>query len=364
MRPLYIVGTERNVGKTTLCIGLISALRDRGLRVAYTKPLGQRVSSVDGRPVHDDALVVSQVLNMTAAESVAMAVPLTRGRVEREIYDLRTPEMAERVATACRRLRQEHDLVIVEGMGHVATGACLGLSAAEIARILGAKTMMVSGGGIGRTIDAIALCATFLGARGAELTGAVVNKVWPEKFRRVKEATAKGMDNLGIQALGAVPYDQILAAPTVRQVCQEVDGEVLCGGDALDNRVQNTVVAAMEPHHMVSYLKNRSLVITPGDRSDNILAIISTYMLTAGSEAAVAGVILTGGFRPTGKVMELICECGLPVIMSRGDTYTLAARMREIVFKITPDDKERIETAMRVVNEYVDVDAILETLRE
>ena len=364
MRPLYVVGTERNVGKTTLCIGLISALRERGLRVGYTKPLGQRVTSVGGRPIHDDALVVSQAMHMTAAESVTMAVPLTRGRVEQEIYDLHTPELAEHVAAACRRLRQEHDTVIVEGMGHVAMGAVIGLSAAEIARVVGAKTMIVSGGGIGRAIDAIALCSTFLGARGAELTGAVVNKVWPEKYRRVKAATAKGLDNLGIQPLGTVPYEPLLSAPTVQQVCDQIRGEILCGADALGNRVQKTIVAAMEPHHMVSYLKSHCLVITPGDRTDNILAIISTHMLTMGGEPAVAGVILSGGFRPTGKVMELISECGLPVVLSREDTYTLAATLRDLVFKITPDDKDRIEAAMCVVNEYVDVDKILETLRE
>ncbi len=364
MRPLYVVGTERNVGKTTLCIGLISALRQRGLRVGYTKPLGQRISNVEGRPVHDDALVVSRVMNMSAADSVSMAVPLTRGKVEQEIYDLHTPELAERVAAASRRLREDNDVVIVEGMGHVAMGACLGLSGAEIAQVMDAKTLIVSGGGIGRAIDAIVICATFLNARGAELTGAVVNKVWPEKFRRVKDATAKGLTNLGILPMGAVPFEPLLASPTMRQVAEELGGEVLCGSDALDNRVHNTVVAAMEPHHMVSYLKQHSLVITPGDRSDNILAIISTYMLTVGAEAAVAGVVLTGGFRPVGKVMELISECGLPVLMCREDTYSLAARMQEVVFKITPEDKDRIEAAMCVVNEYVDVDAILEALKE
>ena len=30
-------------------------------------------------------------------------------------------------------------------------------------------------------------------ARGAELMGAVVNKVWPEKYTRVKKAATKGM---------------------------------------------------------------------------------------------------------------------------------------------------------------------------
>jgi len=364
VRPLYVVGTKRDVGKTTLCIGLINALRERGMRVGYTKPLGQRISNVDGQAIHDDAMVVSESMGMTAPESMSMAVPLTRGRVEQEIYDLHTPELAERIAQTCRQLRQDHDLVVVEGMGHVAMGSCLGLSAAEVARVLGAKAIIVSGGGIGRAIDDISLCATFLTARGAELAGAIVNKVWPEKYRRVKQATAKGLDNLGIRALGAIAYEQVLASPAVRQVADQLGAEVICGQAAMGNRVGKTVVAAMEAYHMVSYLSQRCLVITPGDRSDNILAIISSYMLTAGSEPAVAGVILTGGFRPTGRVMELICGSGLPVMLCREDTYTLAARLRDMVFKLVADDRERIQAAMGLVNKYVDVEAILAQLEE
>jgi len=363
VRPLYIVGTQRDVGKTTFCIGLISALRDRGFSVGYTKPLGQRVSSVAGQPVHDDALVVSQAMSMDP-QSASMAVALTRGRVEREIYDLNVPELAGKVAEVCRRLRLEHDVVIVEGMGHVAMGSCIMLSAADVSRILGAQALLISGGGIGRAIDDISLCATFLNARGADLLGAVVNKVWPEKYRRVREATTKGLDNLGIRCFGTVPFEETLASPTVGQVAQKLNGEVLCGNKALGNRVGNTIVAAMEAHHMVSYLKDRALVITPGDRSDNLLAVISTHTLAAASPPPVSGVVLTGGFRPGGIVMSLMGDSGLPAILCREDTYTLAARLREVTFKITPEDKERIGAAMCLVNEYVDVDGIVEGLRE
>ena len=52
--------------------------------------------------------------------------------------------------------------------------------------------------------------------RRAEVIGTVVNKVWPEKYRRVREAVAKGLDNLGIRAVGVVPFKDILASPTVR----------------------------------------------------------------------------------------------------------------------------------------------------
>jgi BioD-like phosphotransacetylase family protein len=291
-------------------------------------------------------------------------VPLTRGRVEKEIFDLQLPELAEKVVGVCRRLSEANDLVIVEGMGHVAMGSCLKLSAADVARIIGARALLVSSGGIGRTIDQIALCATFLEARQVPLIGAVVNQVWPEKYERVKQATVAGLAALGIRSLGTMPFEDVLASPTVGQVCEELGAELLCGAGALDRRVGSTIVGAMEAHHMVRYVKDRALVITPGDRSDNILAVLSVHMLDPGPPPPVAGLALTGGFQPDEKIMSLLRESGLPAMLHKDDTYTLAARLRGTVFKITPEDTERIQAAMRIVEEHLDVDAILEGLKE
>ena len=362
MKPLYVVGTQRDIGKTTFCIGLISALRERGLRVGYTKPLGQRITTVDGRAIHDDALVVSRVMNMRDPESAA--VPLTRGRVEKEIFDLRVPDLAEKVSAVCRRLGEQNDAVVIEGMGNVAMGSCLKLSAADVARIVGARSLLIAGGGIGRTIDEIALCATFLGARQACLIGAVINKVWAEKYRRVHDATTQGLANLGIRSFGTIPYEEVLACPTIAQVAEQLGAEVLCGADGLANRVVHTIVAAMEPHHVVSYLKDRTLVITPGDRSDNILAIITTHALASAGQPPLSGIVLTCGFRPPQEILSLMANSGLPALLCQEDTYTTATKLRQTIFKITPDDHERIEAAKCLVTEYVDVDGLVAGLQE
>ncbi|MFB3892358.1 MAG: phosphotransacetylase family protein [Phycisphaerae bacterium] len=365
MKPLYVTGTQRHAGKTTFCVGLVHALRGRGMSIGYAKPLGQRVGVVAGEVIHDDALVVSQAMagEGGTAQASTMAVPLTRGRVEKEIYDLNTPQLAGKVSAIVDKLREANDLVIIEGMGHVAAGSCLRMSAADVARIIDAPCLIVSGGGIGRAIDDISMCATFITAHGARLLGAVVNKVWPEKYARIKEATTKGLEILGIHSFGTVPYEEVLATPTFGQVVEEFNGEVLCGHAALGNRVGKAVVAAMEADHMVSYLKDRAMVITPGDRSDNILAILSLHMLST-DDRPVAGIVLTGGFRPSANVINLMSHSGLPVMLCREDTYTLATRMGELVFKIKPNDKDRLETAMCLVSEYVDVNGILEGLKE
>ena len=362
MKPLYIVGTERNIGKTTLAIGLLHLLRKRGFNVGYTKPLGQRVTGEGGHVLHDDARVVATVLGQPDSAQPDMAVPLPRGRVEQEVAHLETEKLLGKVRQAFQALAKDHDTVIIEAMGHVAMGSCLGLSAADVCRSLGARALLMSGGGIGRAIDDISLCATFLTARGADFMGVVVNKVWPEKFTRIRQATTRGLKNLGITSYGTVPYEENLSFPTMEQVHGLIGGQIISGADNLGGYVRNTIVAAMEATHMVRYLANSTLVITPGDRTDNILAALSVHVLEHDKDLPLAGIVLTGGFRPDRTVTRLINDTQLPVIVVKDDTYTVASKFRQTVFKITPTDTEKIDLAVCIVDEYVNVDGIVEGL--
>ncbi len=362
MRPLYIAGTQRDVGKTMLSIGLLNSFKQRGLRVGYTKPLGQRVKGDRENPLHEDAMLVSKFLNLADHNQIGMVVPLPRGRVEKEILDESTKVLAENVCEACKTLAKENDIVIIESMGHVAMGSCLGLSSAEVARTAGARILLVSGGGIGQAIDSIALCSDFLAHRGADLMGVVINKVWPEKYSRIKKATTKGLENLHLRTYGTIPYEKQLSCPNMQQVFDLLGGELIGGQENLGNRVQHAIVAAMEASHMVCYVKEATLVITPGDRGDNIMAALSTHLLGDPEKPPMAGLVLTGGFRPEDAVIKLIHDSHLPTILVKEDTYTAASKYHKTVFKMTPEDDSKVEEVFSMVDEYVDTDRILRDL--
>jgi BioD-like phosphotransacetylase family protein len=117
----------------------------------------------------------------------------------------------------------------------------------------------------------------------------------------------------------------------------------------------------MAPEKMMRYLENQALVITPGDREDSVLATVATQMLDSGPVRPVSAVLLTGGIRPQGKTMELLKQSKLPTLLCQEDTYALASRLQGLIFKITPDDRERIEAAKELAS-YVDLDGILEVL--
>ncbi len=364
MRPLYIAGTQRDVGKTTLSVGLSHQFRQRGLRVGYIKPLGQRASKVANQSLHDDAVVVSKVLGDPSHTQAEIALALPKGRVEKEIFALNTTELTDKIAKFCDDLQKEHDVVIIEGMGHVAMGSCIGVSGATAAKIAGAKSILVTGGGIGKTIDEIALCESFLKSNGVDFLGVIINKVWPAKYDRIKSATTQGLANLGINSLGVVPFHEELANPTMSQVFDRVGGEIIAGETRLDNIVENTIVAAMESRHMISYLKRNTLMVTPGDRTDNILAALSAHSLGDISSQTMAGLLLTGGFKPDPTCMRLLNDSGLPAILSHEDTYTVARKYYNTVFKIAPNNDNKIQAAIDLMGQYIDVDAILAGLAD
>ena len=362
MRPLYVVGTQQDVGKTTLSLGLLHAFRQCGLRVGYIKPMGQRLDPLQAKVLHEDARLVASTFAGRSVHYADIAVALPSGRVEREVFHLRSDELTTDILHAYEEVASGNDVVVIEGMGHVAAGGCLGVSAGDVCRKLDARALLVSGGGVGRAIDTVLLCSSFLASRGAQQVGVVLNKIWPEKFAKVRLATTRGLENFGIRCMGTVPYEPVLASPTMEQVYQCVGGQLLGGRDHLDHRVKHTIVAAMQAVHMIHHIKGSTLVITPGDRDDNILACMRAHLLGEDREQAVSGLILTGDFQGEASVLAKVGDFHLPVIRVRDDTFSTANKIINTVFKIHPDDRERIDWALCLVAEYVNVDAILKAL--
>ena len=73
---IFIAATRMNDGKTTLALGLISALRERSKRIGYIKPVGQRFVEVDGHKIDEDSVLINQVFggNDPIAEMSPVAV--------------------------------------------------------------------------------------------------------------------------------------------------------------------------------------------------------------------------------------------------------------------------------------------------
>jgi hypothetical protein len=132
----------------------------------------------------------------------------------------------------------------VEGSGHAGVGSVFDLSNASVARILGSKAILVTRGGIGRPVDEIALNKALFQQEGVEVIGAIINKVLPSKYDLVKEFAGRGLERLGVELLGCIPEDPVLAKPNLGQICKTIRGRFLHGGERSRRQVKKVVIGS------------------------------------------------------------------------------------------------------------------------
>ncbi len=358
MKPLYIGATLRDCGKTSVSLGLMQVLHDRGLNPGYCKPVGQHYVRYQDKNIDEDGVLMHQVFNLTDEPYNLSPIAIERGFTRKFINNPDVKPLEKEILHCHQELLKVHSMVIIEGTGHAGVGSCFGLSNARVAQLLDAKVVIVTSGGIGRPLDEIALSLALFKQFDVEVLGVILNKVLMEKYDKIKDTVDKGLKLLGTRLIGAVPYDRSLTTFTVGQLAEEFDYQILCGHDALSNMIDNTVIAAMEPQNVLRYIHDNTLIITPGDRVDNIL--VSLLILSRG--AASGGIILTGGFEPDPMIEPLLKSSQIPVLTSSEDTFKVSARMKDLGFKIRSYDTAKVDRLHKLIDEYVDIDFILNSL--
>ncbi len=362
MKKLFVAATRQNDGKSTISLGLLQILKKSFSRMGFMKPVGQHYVEREGCRIDEDVVLMKDVCQLK--ESLVDMNPIVVGKGFTEEYILKGKKETyiKKIQTAFERISREKDLVLIEGTGHAGVGAVFDLSNASVAKLLGAKVLLISTGGIGRPIDEIMINKALFDQDRTEIIGTIINKVLPEKYEKIKKITNKGLQRKGIKLLGVIPFQESLTYPTMEQIREAIKGEILHGEEFLENRVVNILVAAMEPYHALSFIRPKSLVIVPGDREDIILGIIAGHMSKIEDDFEVEGLILTGGFIPHDKVLRLIKSSSLPVLISQDDTYTTAKKVHERRVKIRSSDEDKIRETKELMSQYIDIDEILARL--
>jgi phosphate acetyltransferase len=96
-----------------------------------------------------------------------------------------------------------------------------------------------------------------------------------------------------------------------------------------------------------------TLLITPGDRSDILVAA----SLAVVNGTPLAGVLLTGGVEPEPHVLAMCksaLDTGLPILTLKGGSYAAANAVANMSGQIPPDDRVRVDRVMTAVADRVD----------
>jgi BioD-like phosphotransacetylase family protein len=357
---VFIAATRQNDGKTTASLGLLAALQNVYPRIGYIKPVGQRFVEIEEQKIDEDTVLMDRVYQLNCPlvdmSPIAVEPDFTRKYLESSNYYA----LVKRIQKAFDRVAWEKDLVLCEGSGHAGVGSVFDLSNARVAKLLGAKVIIVTQGGIGKPIDEVSLNQALFEKEGVEIIGVILNKVLGEKIDYITEFARRGLKRKGLELLGVVPHQPVLSQPTMELIREELNAEVLNQSDEFHNSVQEVLIGAMGVQNALHLFKKGVLIITPGDREDIILAVAST--LSDEGDRGLAGMILTRNLKPSKESLEVIGKMPFPVLSAADDSYDVASRVHDLTVKIRPDDTQKIALIRDLIAQHVDTNKILEAL--
>ena len=357
---LFVAATRQNDGKTTTSLGLLAAIQQAYPRIGFIKPIGQRFVDIRHQKIDEDTVLMDRVYRLNCPLDEMSPIAVEHDFTRRYLDDLNYDALANRIQTAFDRVAWEKDLVLCEGTGHAGVGSVFDLSNARVAKLVGAKVVIVTRGGIGRPIDEVALNQALFEKEDVEIIGVILNKVLPSKVDQVREFARKGLRRRGLELLGVIPHVRLLSSPTMALIREEMRAEPINGESDIHNIVDDVVVGAMSAAHAKRFIRAGTLLIVPGDREDLIKAVAGC---TAGNDSIrLSGMILTENLSPGEPILRLIRSLPYPVLFASEGSYEVASKVHDLIVKTRPDDTAKISLIRDLIRSHVDVDQILRSI--
>lgn len=373
IHTLMILPTQQGVGLTSVSLGLVRALDSRGLTVGFIKPIAQPHPGDPGPERSTSMLRVSSALNPPEPLSIQYA--------DRLLSENRLGELMEQIVGQYNQAAQGHSIMVVEGLvPNRAQPYATRLNQA-IAKALDAELILVSSpesDQVAELDEKIEIMAqAYGGLSHRKLLGVILNRLQaptqvqahplsplveqdPHTGPAIEQILSQSrlFKSHQTRLLGAIPWLNSLIAPRVQDIAGFVGAQQISPGD-LNRRVQKILICARSMNNVIPSLSPGVLVVTPGDRSDILVASCMAVL----NGVPIAGVLLTGGYQPDARLLAFCAQAierGLPILSIDSDSYGTALQLTRMNLEIPIDDLERIDSMMSFVAGHIDVDRVQE----
>lgn len=356
-KAVFIAATGQNVGKTTLCLGMIAALKKRFPSVGFIKPVGQRHVKVDAHTnVDKDTVLFKQHFQLS--ESWANMSPIivppgfTRNYLDNQISEA---EMLEKIHQAFSKVSSKHSYTIVEGTGHIGVGSIFNLNNARVAKELGLNVIMIASAGLGSAIDELALNIAMCKDYGVNIKGVILNRVRDDKRSMILDYFPKALKKWNVPLIGCVPFSEALSSPTMQDFETLFDTTLLSGHKHHYRSFQHTRLVAGSLESYQSEMIPNELIITPASREEIIHCVLENHRLKDDK----GGLILTSSIPPNEKMLRQIQNADLPVMYAPICSYDAMKMITSFTAKIRTEDHAKIAFAIKLVEENINMDKVI-----
>ncbi len=176
------------------------------------------------------------------------------------------------------------------------------------------------------------------------LLAVIANKVDPLDVEALHVMFAQRLPEFVLTSI--IPYAKELKSPTMKEIVEGVNGKILFGQNYLSNPVDHFIVGAMQLRNCLTHIEENTLIVTPGDRGDIIIAMIQANL--SKNYPKVAGIILSGGLAPDEPIIKLVegLETVVPVVQVETGTFETVNKVAAVKSRIYPENTLKIDLAI------------------
>jgi len=358
-KAIYIATSEANSGKSIVSLGLMRMLLGKTAKVGYFRPIIDDITK-GKKGNHIDTIISHFELDLNPNELYAF----TRSEFVKKRNDGKEGEIYDTIIEKYKAIEEKCDFMLVEGSDFSGEGSAIELDTnILIAKNLGIPVVIVSTG-IGKTLDefinGLHIAYDSFKEREVEVLAVVANKVQEENIELVKTGVEKNLpSNVLVNVIPIIPS---LSNPTLKEIATAIDAKVLFGEEHINNQVTSFKVGAMQLRNYLTYLEEKCLIITPGDRADIILGALQAHI--SANYPKISGIVLTGGITPDEPIVKLIDGLSqiTPIISVKEGTYEVANKIGDVRSHMYAGNKQKIVTSLNTFDKYIEVDKLNEKL--
>lgn len=371
-RTIILIPVSTGVGLTSVSLGLIQSLEQKGAKVGFMKPISQPNSGED--QLDRTTSIVRTSTNLETAEPFMLSV------AESLIGQNQSDVLLEKIVENHQQLAKNNEIVVVEGLIPNRKHSYANSINYEIAQALDAEIVLVAApatetpAALKERVEAAA--SLFGGKANPNLLGVVVNKFNApvDESGRTRPDLAEIFDSFqhnqaseaelvklfassSIKLLACIPWSADLIATRVIDLVKHLGAAIINEGD-INRRIRGITFCARNLPNMVEHFKAGSLLVASADRPDVIVAAA----LAASNGVEIGGILLTGGYKIDAQINKL-CQPAfentkLPIFRIEGNTWQTALSLQSFNLEVPVDDKERIENIKRYTSEKFDAEFI------
>ncbi|MDH2996975.1 phosphate acetyltransferase [Pasteurellaceae bacterium LFhippo2] len=367
-RTIILIPISTGVGLTSVSLGLVHSLEQKGAKIGFLKPIAQPISG-------EDTLDRSTTI-IRLSQSTEVGEPFMLSDAEALLSSNQKDVLLEKVVERHQQLSKNSDIIVIEGLIPTRKNSYATSLNYEIAKTLDAEIVLVAAPSAdtpAQLKERIDTAATQFGGRNnPNLLGVVINKFNApidesgrtrpdlteifDSFQHSSNniAEIEGLFKTGpIKLLACIPWKADLIATRAIDLVKHLGAAIINEGDVAKRRIRSITFCARSLPNMVDHFKTGSLLVTSADRPDVIVAASLASM----NGVELGAVLLTGGYKVDSQIMKLCqpaLETGLPVFRIEGNTWQTALNLQSFSLEVPVDDKERIDAIKSYVSEQFD----------